>query len=165
MPRFAVLVLTLLLAVSLASCGNKEEAKGGDDKKAATKQTTKQTEQKAQTTVPGAGKQEVKTFNHSASLKMQEAVRDIPEITEPVIVVYGEEALMGYKVKENVDPLEAQTKLEQKLKEQMPDYRVQASSDPDWYERVAILHRDSIESEGSTIKNLEKDFRTLRDHK
>lgn len=163
MPRYAVAMLTLLLAASLAGCGNKDEARG-DDKKA-TKQTTQQTEEKAQTTVPGAGKQEVKSFNHSASLKMQEAVRKIPEITEPVIVVYGKEALMGYKVKENVDPLEAQTKLEQKLKEQMPNYRVQASSDPDWYDRVTILHRDSIESEGKTIKNLENDFKFLRDRK
>ncbi|WP_164985236.1 YhcN/YlaJ family sporulation lipoprotein [Ammoniphilus sp. CFH 90114] len=161
MPRIVYVFLSVIMAASIAGCGkDKEQAKGGDEKKAKT-----QNEQQAQTTVRGAGEERVRTFNHSASLKMQEMIEEVPEVSEPVIVVFGKEALMGYKVKPNVDPLEAQMKLEQKMKEQMPNYRLQASSDPEWYERVAILHRDSIESEGKTIKNLEKDFKMLRDRK
>lgn len=96
---------------------------------------------------------------------MKEIVTEIPEVSEPVIVVYGKDAVIGYQVKENAEPQEVQSLVIQKLKAYMPNYRVQAGSDPDWYQQVAILHRDSIESEGKTVKNLEGDFKQLRDRK
>lgn len=158
MQRILLILMSLLLAVVSIGCGNKEEAKGGDEKKAKT--------QKAQTTQTEKPRpREVEQFNHSASLKMQEAVKEIPEVTDPVIVVYGKDAVLGYQVKGDTNPQEVQALVIQKLKAEMPDYRIQVGSDPDWYEQVAVLHRDSIESEGRTVKNLGADFKQLLNQK
>ncbi|WP_134701495.1 YhcN/YlaJ family sporulation lipoprotein [Ammoniphilus sp. YIM 78166] len=158
MQRILLMLMSLLLAVMAIGCGNKEQAKGGDEKKAKT--------QKAQTTQTEKPRlRQNDQFNHSASLKMQEVVKEVPEVTDPVIVVYEKDAVLGYQVKGNANPQEVQALVIQKLKAAMPDYRIQVGSDPDWYEQVAILHRDTIESEGRTVKNLGADFRQLLNRK
>lgn len=158
MKRVLPICLSLLMACSLAGCGgNKEKAKE-DVKKEATK-TTSKTEQKIQskTTVVTD-----KKFNHTASLKMQQVVAPISEIDDPIAVVYEKEALIAYKLKDEAKAEVAEKKLRQKLKSDMPDYQIRIGNHPDWYKQVEVLHQDTIDSGGRTMKNLKASFDALR---
>lgn len=146
MKKVILFCLSLILACSLAGCGEKKE-KAKEDKGKETTKTASKTEQK---------------FNHTASLKMQQVVAGISEIQDPIAVVYEKNALIAYKLRDQAKAELAEKKLRQKLKADMPDYHIQTGTHPDWYEQVAVLHQDTIDSGGRTVKNLKAIFDTLQ---
>lgn len=158
MKKVLLIGLSLVLAISLAACGgDKEKAKEGKEKE--TTKTAANTEQKTQTRTTEVTE---KRFNHTASLKMQQILAGINEIQDPIAVVFEKDALIAYKLKDQAKAELAEKKLQQKLKAGMPDYEIRTGTRPDWYEQVAVLHQETIDSGGRTVKNLKASFDTLR---
>ena len=137
-------------------CGGKEDKAKEDGKK-----ESKQTVQKTEGTT---GKNQQDKFNHSASLKINGIATQMSGVQDPLVVVYGKEAVMAYKLKGEENSVEVEKKLKQNLKRQMPDYQIYVSGDPEWYRQVAVLYQDSIDSEGRTVKDLRKTFQHLKEN-
>ena len=151
MRNFATLAMLLMLSITLWGCGDDEKAKG-EEKKAEEK-----TEERAQ--VAETREDDLK-FNHAASIKMVNSLKELPEIKNPIIVVHEKEAIIAYQTDQDKEKAEATAR--KKLKKDMPTYDLHFVSNPAEYERVRILYEDTIESEGRPIEDLSKHFNHMK---
>lgn len=158
MKKLFCLWICFLLFLAMTACGDKKENAKGEEKK----EEQKQTEQKIQSKPDKVKPIHENKFNHSASLKITQMAKEIPEIQDPIIVVYGKDAVMGYKTAGQADPTEIEDKMKEKLHISMPTYRIRMSAEPEWYNQIARLYQDTIDSEGSTVKDLKDTFRSLQ---
>jgi YhcN/YlaJ family sporulation lipoprotein len=156
MRKVLTVLMVILLSLSAWGCGNNEKAKGGEKKVSGQKQ------QQQQQTLSKAKDNQNESFNHSASIKMANAIGNIPGVTDPIIVVYGKEAVVAYKKDTKTDEQVLNKRIQKELQKEMPNYKIQVGSKPDWYNKAARLYEDTIESEGRTIENLGDSFRNLK---
>jgi len=150
MKKLTAILFTFLLLMGLIGCGGKADQGKEDDKKG-NKQTAEVKQQDK--------------FNHSASMKITQIASQVPEIQDPLVVVYNKEGILAYKTEGESNAADIEKKIKRKLKAQMPDYQIHVNSSPEWYSRVAILHQDTIDSEGRVVKDLKKTFIQLKDIK
>lgn len=155
MKKRSIVLLVFILVLGLMGCGGK-----GEKAKEETKKETKQTVQKTEKAVEGNLQGH---FNHSASMKMTQIAAGIPEVQDPVVVVYDQEGILAYKLKGKMNEAEVEKKIKQKVKAQMPDYSIFVGKGPEWYKQVSVLHQDTIDSEGKVVKDLRKTFSNLKD--
>lgn len=148
--------LVMLLSLTMWGCNKAEKAKG-EDKKENKQTVNKQTVNKA--SVPAQRSDDI-GFNHAASIKMANALSQVPGIANPVIVVQGEEAIIAYQSPKKQKGAEDSAR--KKLKKAMPAYRIHFISDPDNYHKMKLLYQDTIESEGRTTENLGDHFNQLK---
>lgn len=155
MKRIGTIFLAFILLLGTMGCNDKQEGAKNEAKKEEKKedkQTVQQTKGISQ------------RFNHSASLKISQLASQIPEIQDPIVVVYKNEGVMAYKLKGDANPDAVNKKLKQKLKAETPEYQIFISEEPQWYQRVAGLYQETIDSEGKVVKDLRKTFDVLKDH-